>query len=128
MTPPISQRILRVQSPMIPVVGEMVKRHPGTISLGQGVVHYAPPPQVNAALATAHSDPRLHRYGLALGIDELLHKLRDKLSAENHTSIGADRHIGVTSGSNMGFLTAVLAIADPGDEVIILSPFYFNHE
>lgn len=39
----ISQRILDVQTPVIPVVGEMVKKNPGTISLGQGVVHYGPP-------------------------------------------------------------------------------------
>ena len=28
----------------------------------------------------------------------------------------------------MGFLNAVLAIADPGDEIILLAPFYFNHD
>ncbi len=60
MSPPISQRMLNVQAPMIPVVGEMIKRHPGTISLGQGVVHYAPPPQVGEAVArAAPADPRV---------------------------------------------------------------------
>jgi len=34
----------------------------------------------------------------------------------------------VTAGSNMGFLNAVLAIADPGDEIVLLAPYYFNHE
>ena len=34
----------------------------------------------------------------------------------------------VTAGSNMGFLNAVLAIADPGDEIILPTPYYFNHE
>jgi hypothetical protein len=40
-----SARIQGVQSPIIPVVGEMIRAHPGTISLGQGVVHYGPPPE-----------------------------------------------------------------------------------
>jgi aspartate/methionine/tyrosine aminotransferase len=128
MTFPISQRILNVQTPMIPIVGEMVKRHPGTISLGQGVVHYGPPPQVSESLAKAANDPRINRYGLAFGIDELLEGLRAKLAAENGVVGGANQRIAVTAGSNMGFLTAVLAVADPGDEVILLSPFYFNHE
>jgi aspartate/methionine/tyrosine aminotransferase len=34
----------------------------------------------------------------------------------------------VTVGANQAFLNAVLAICDPGDEVILLSPYYFNHE
>jgi aspartate/methionine/tyrosine aminotransferase len=34
----------------------------------------------------------------------------------------------VTAGSNMAFMNAVLAIVDPGDEVIIPVPYYFNHE
>jgi hypothetical protein len=32
-----------VQSPMIPIVGALIRQHPGTISLGQGVVNYPPP-------------------------------------------------------------------------------------
>lgn len=129
MTPSISQRILDVQAPMIPVVGEMIKRHPGTISLGQGVVHYGPPRDVIEAVARAVvEDPRVHRYGLAFGIDPLLDRVRAKLESENGTTIGADRRIAITAGSNMGFLNAILAIADPEDEVVLLSPFYFNHE
>ena len=34
----------------------------------------------------------------------------------------------VTAGGNMAFMNAVLAVADPGDEVILQTPFYFNHE
>ncbi|HXE52395.1 MAG TPA: pyridoxal phosphate-dependent aminotransferase, partial [Tepidisphaeraceae bacterium] len=124
----ISQRMLRVQAPMIPLVGEMVKRNPGTISLGQGVVHYGPPSSVARAVAEAASNSRVHRYGLAFGIEPLLERVRSKLEAENGIRVGHDRRIAVTAGSNMGFQTAVLAIADPGDQIILLSPFYFNHE
>ncbi|HEY2586286.1 MAG TPA: pyridoxal phosphate-dependent aminotransferase [Tepidisphaeraceae bacterium] len=129
MTARIAQRILDVQTPMIPVVGEMIKRHPGTISLGQGVVHYGPPREVMEAVARAVvDDPRVHRYGLAFGIDPLLEQVRAKLEAENGARIGPSRRVAITAGSNMGFLNAVLTIADPGDEIILLSPFYFNHE
>ena len=34
----------------------------------------------------------------------------------------------MTAGANMGFVNAVLAIADPGDEIILQLPYYFNHE
>ncbi|MFM6687577.1 MAG: pyridoxal phosphate-dependent aminotransferase, partial [Dolichospermum sp.] len=36
-------RMKGIQSPIIPVIGELIKNSPGTISLGQGVVHYQPP-------------------------------------------------------------------------------------
>ena len=34
----------------------------------------------------------------------------------------------MTAGGNMAFFNALLAIADPGDEIILLTPYYFNHE
>ena len=50
-----SSRLAAVQSPVIPIVGEWIRRHPGTISLGQGVVHYGPPPQVHERIAEFYS-------------------------------------------------------------------------
>jgi len=114
---------------MIAVVGEMVRRHAGTISLGQGVVHYASPDAVRDAAAKALTDGSIiDRYGLAFGNDALLAAIRKKLAEENSIAISDDRRIVVTAGSNMGFQTAVLALGDVGDQIIILSPYYFNHE
>ena len=42
--------------------------------------------------------------------------------------MNAQRCIVVTAGSNMGFMNAILAITSPGDEIIIQTPYYFNHE
>ena len=53
--------------------------------------------------------------------------IKAKVTAENDLDL-TQRDVVVTSGSNMGFLNAVLAICDVGDEVILLSPYYFNHE
>jgi aspartate/methionine/tyrosine aminotransferase len=125
--PEQSRRVSAVQSPVIPVVAEMIREHPGTISLGQGVVHYEPPPEVAARMAEFWSDGANHKYGHVQGIVELTTRIANKLRIEN--AIDSDCYeLVVTAGSNMGFFTALLAIADPGDEIIILSPYYFNHE
>jgi len=126
-----SRRMRDVQTPVIPVVGRMIADHPGTISLGQGVVHYGPPPQVadrvRAVLSDAAAD--VDRYKLVDGVPELLAPLARKLADENGIATGpdADSRVVVTAGSNMGFVNAVLAIADVDDELILLSPHYFNH-
>jgi aspartate/methionine/tyrosine aminotransferase len=122
-----SRRLAEVQAPMIPVVAAMIARHPGTISLAQGVVHYGPPAAVAEAVAKAAAEPATSRYGRVRGLDALLERLETKLSRDNHVSLGG-RRVFVTAGGNMAFLTALLAIADPGDEVILFTPFYFNHD
>lgn len=123
-----SQRMQAVQSPVIPHVAALIRENPGTISLGQGVVHYPPPPQAMREAADFGSTVPEHHYQAACGLPELQKALRQKLAAENQIASADDQILMVTAGSNMGFYYALLAVADPGDEIIIMSPFYFNHE
>ena len=122
-----SLRMQSVQSPIIPVVGELIRSHPGTISLGQGVAYYGPPPEAIEAIQRFLADPENHKYRLVQGIPELLNAIERKLDVENSISLDG-RRIVVTAGANMGFVNAVLAITDPGDEIILQLPYYFNHE
>lgn len=117
-----------VQSPIIPVVGELIRNCPGTISLGQGVVYYGPPPQAFEQIPQFLADPENHKYKPVQGIAPLLDVIKAKLTVENGIDINAQRCIVVTAGGNMGFANAILAIASPGDEIILQTPYYFNHE
>ena len=122
-----SQRMKSVQTPIIPVVGELIRANPGTISLGQGVAYYGPPQQAVDAIAGFLDDPQNHKYKLVQGIPELLDVIERKIREENGIDLEG-RRIVVTAGANMGFFNAVLAITEPGDEVILNLPYYFNHE
>jgi aspartate/methionine/tyrosine aminotransferase len=128
MIPKLANRMEQVQTPVIPVVGELIRAHPGTISLGQGVVHYGPPPQAFAAIDTFLSNPELHKYQLVQGIPALLEEITKKLQHDNDITVHESQRIVVTAGGNMAFMNAVLAITDPGDEIILPVPYYFNHE
>ncbi len=123
-----ARRIGNVQAPIIPIIGDLIRRNPGTISLGQGLVSYGPPPEALAVLRSFPRTPDDHRYGPVEGSPELVEALRQKLAAENGIQVGPDRRIVVTAGGNMAFVNAVLAVTDPGDEVILVAPFYFNHD
>lgn len=116
-----------VQSPVVPIVAELIKETPGTISLGQGVVCYGPP---EAALLNvqARAADLNQFYGPVQGIPELGGVLMSKLADENGVSVGDERRLVITAGANMGFLNALFAITNPGDEVILPTPYYFNHE
>ncbi len=118
----------KVQAPAIPIVADLIRATPGTISMGQGVVAYGPPPQAIDRIRDFLADPSNHQYQAVHGIPELLAGLREKLCRENRVEVGSDRALIVTAGGNMAFMNAVLATVDAGNEVIIASPYYFNHE
>jgi aspartate/methionine/tyrosine aminotransferase len=116
-----------VQSPIIPIVGELIRTNSGTISLGQGMVSWGPPPAAIDAARQAAEEPASHRYGAVEGQHALLDVIRRKLQAENRLDLSGTRVL-VTAGSNMAFLSLVQALTEPGDEIVLPVPFYFNHE
>jgi len=123
-----SRRMQLVQSPVIPVVGDLIRSCPGTISLGQGVVSYGPPRQATDRMVAFTADLQNHKYKSVEGIPELREAIAGKLQAENGIRVDGSCNIVVTAGGNMGFMNAVLAIADPDDEIVLNVPYYFNHE
>lgn len=124
----ITSRMQAVQSPIIPVVGELIRTYPGTISLGQGVVYYPPPKEAIAQISEFIADAENHKYKAVEGIAPLLEVIKAKVDSENGIEVNSNNCIVVTAGSNMAFINAVLAITNPGDEIIIQTPYYFNHE
>ena len=123
-----SVRLAHVQPPVIPIIHGLIREYPDTITLGQGVVYYDPPPETAAALRDFWTAPANHRYGAVWGIPRLREALCAKLEAENGIRVGDERQLMVTAGGNMAFVNALLAIADADDEIVLISPYYFNHE
>lgn len=121
-------RMQSVQTPIIPVIAELIRQHPGTISLGQGVVGYGPPPEALAGIRHFLENPENHKYKPVTGLAELVDAFAAKLRKENGIETGSDTRLVITAGGNMAFMNAVLAITDPGDEIILQTPYYFNHE
>lgn len=123
-----SRRLQAVQAPVIPIVGRWTRETPGTISLGQGMVSYSPPGQALEAVRNFGNGPNDHEYGSVEGDAALVSALTQKLARENGIAVEAGSRVMVTAGGNMAFMNAVLAVADPGDEIVLVAPFYFNHE
>ncbi|MGE4056917.1 MAG: aminotransferase class I/II-fold pyridoxal phosphate-dependent enzyme, partial [Vicinamibacterales bacterium] len=118
-------RMDAVQAPIVPIVGDLIGRFPGTISLGQGIVHYGPPGQAVAALQRVlHTNAtNVHGYHDGAGIPPLVDVITRKLGDENGLPVGRGSRVLVTAGANMAFMHAVMATTSPGDEVILPVPF-----
>ena len=124
----IGRTISSVQTPIIPIIGELTRNTPDTLSLGQGMVSYPPPAEALQAIRNFGSRPEDHLYGSPLGHPRLLELIEEKLRGENSIDCKSGYRIIVTAGSNMAFLNVLLTIADPGDEIILPLPYYFNQE
>ena len=79
----VSARLEAVQRPIIPIVAGWTREHPGTISLGQGVVWYGPPPESFQAVEEFGADPENHKYKPVQGLPALVEAITGKLQSEN---------------------------------------------
>jgi aspartate/methionine/tyrosine aminotransferase len=121
-------RMDAVQAPIIPTIRGLVEAVPGTISLGQGVVHYGPPEAAMDAVRSALTRNEIHGYQRGAGLPALVAAIEAKLALENGIRVTEGSCVMVTAGANMAFSHAVAAVSMPGDEIILNTPFYFNHE
>ena len=98
----------------------------GGINLGQGICDQPVPDRIKDAAAAALREDR-SSYSKFEGIDPLRAAIARKMAAYNGIHCDPDREVVVTVGSTGGFAAAALAFLEPGDEVILFSPFYGYH-
>jgi aspartate/methionine/tyrosine aminotransferase len=87
-----------------------------------------PPLALRQALAEAAvNDPSAHLYGPVLGNPELRAEIAQQWSAAYGGTIHPDQ-VAITQGCNQAFTAAMSTLAGAGDEVILPTPWYFNHK
>lgn len=121
----ISPNIKAVQPPVIQELHEAFT--PDTLSLAQGVPFFPPPKKALSTLGRRLKEQKYHIYSGDAGLPELRWALTEKLREENGLELLAEQ-VMVTAGANQAFVNAALAVAEAGDEMILLAPYYFNHE
>lgn len=110
------------------VIREMTRlsaRH-GSINLAQGFPDFDPPPELLDALTVAIRGPH-HQYAVTWGAPRFRQALARKHQRFTGLEIDPDRHLVVTCGSTEAMMTAMMTACDPGDRVIVFSPFYENY-
>ena len=98
------------------------------INVSQAAPVDAPPKPLREALANAALNiPEAHLYGPVLGLPALRSEVASQWSAAYGGPI-ADTQVAITSGCNQAFAAAIATLAANGDEVILPTPWYFNHK
>lgn len=98
----------------------------GAINLSQGFPDFAAPKEIKlAAIAAIEQD--VNQYAITWGAK----KFRDAIASKSKWYLGLevdpDKEVCVTCGSTEAMIAALMAITNPGDEVIIFSPYYENY-
>ncbi|TAG21365.1 MAG: aminotransferase [Rhodobacterales bacterium] len=98
------------------------------INVSQAAPVESPPLGLRQALADAAlNDPNAHLYGPVLGLPALREEIATQWSAAYGGSI-APSQVAITQGCNQAFTAIMATLAGPGDEVILPTPWYFNHK
>ena len=98
----------------------------GAVNLSQGFPDFDPPQAILDRLAqVAHGGP--HQYAVTWGAQNFREALAKKQSRYMGLPIDPDREIVATCGSTEAMMCAMMTVADPGDKVIVFSPFYENY-
>ena len=98
----------------------------GAINLAQGFPDFDPPAAMRKA-ATIAINHGLNQYSSTHGSPKLRKAIVEKMRTYNHVPCNPEDNVTVTCGTTEGMISSLLAILDPGEEVVILEPFYENY-
>lgn len=98
----------------------------GAINLSQGFPEFDPPKEITDALAeVAKKGP--HQYAVTYGAQNFREALAEKQGKAIGRSIDPNTEIVVTCGGTEAMMCAMMTICNPGDKVMVFSPFYENY-
>jgi aminotransferase len=98
----------------------------GAVNLAQGFPDFSAPPEIKHAAAEAiHAD--VNQYAITWGAKSLRGAIARQMKAWQGLDIDPETEVTVCCGATEAMLSTLLAVCDPGDEIVIYEPFYENY-
>ncbi len=120
-----AQRTTTFTESVIREMTRIANQH-GAVNLSQGFPDFPmPQPMKDAACAAIHGD--INQYAVTWGSAPLRKAIADKYRRWYQMEVDPDREVTVTCGATEAMASVFLALVNPGDEVIVLEPFYENY-
>ncbi len=120
-----SRKAARFSESVIRDMTRLAQRH-GAVNLSQGFPDFPAPDHLKAAAAEAIAGD-INQYAITWGARPLRDAIADDWVARTGQAIDPDTQVTVCCGSTEAMIATLLAIVDPGDEVVIFEPFYENY-
>ena len=110
------------------IIREMTRQNAlyGGINLAQGYPDFDPPEVIKEAAIQAIRDGH-NQYAITWGTPLLRQAIAEKVGWYNGIKADADENITVTCGATEAMMAVMMAVVNPGDEVIIFEPYYENY-
>ncbi len=124
--PATAQRLNRFTESVIREMTRVARQH-GAINLSQGFPDFDPPEALLAAGAREMARGDHHQYAITWGSPDFRRALAEKQSRLMGLEIDSDAHLVATCGGTEAMLVALMTVCNPGDSVVIFSPFYENY-
>jgi aspartate/methionine/tyrosine aminotransferase len=121
----LADRVGHFSESVIREMTRLAARH-GAINLGQGMPDFEAPQAVKDAACQAIQDG-FNQYAITWGAPPLREAIAAKVRAFNGIPCDPDRNVTVCCGATECMMATMLALVDPGDEVVIFQPFYENY-
>src|SRR5438552_4543959 len=105
----------------------MLAHQYNALNLGQGKPDFDTPPDIVTQLVQAAQAERYNQYAPGPGTMSLRQAIASHAARFYDLEIDPERGVVVTSGATEGIFSAILGLVDPGDEVIVIEPFYDSY-
>jgi aspartate/methionine/tyrosine aminotransferase len=125
---PLSDRTADFTDSVIRRMTRISLKH-GAVNLSQGFPDFDPPAKLLQSLEkiARDPDPRYHQYSITWGSQAMRDALAEKQSHYMGIPVDPNENIVVTCGSTEAMMAAMMTVTNPGDKVVIFSPFYENY-
>lgn len=124
--PKLSDRVGTFTDSVIRRMTRISDAKEGSINLSQGFPDFDPPKEITDALAKAAKEGP-HQYSITFGAENFREALAGKHGNAIGRTIDPETEIVVTCGGTEAMMAAMMTICNPGDNVIVFSPFYENY-
>ncbi len=122
----LSRRVGTFTDSVIRRMTRISDAQPGSINLSQGFPDFDPPkPLLDELAKVAYTGP--HQYSVTFGADNFRQALAEKAKRTIKRDIDPDKEIVVTCGGTEAMMCAMMTVCNPGDKVMVFSPFYENY-
>ena len=123
--PTTAQRLSVFSESVIRGTTRLANQH-GAINLSQGFPDFDPPEVLLEGLERATRGP-FHQYAVTWGAPRFRHALAKKIAHFSGRDVDPESELVVTCGSTEAMMVAMMTACNPGDKVIVFSPFYENY-